>query len=123
MTIVNERVLVADDDANVRAYLADVLDAAGYEVTTSADGQEALECLDRWRPGAILLDVRMPRVDGRAFCERLGMRSDLADIPVLIMSSPDALDDRIPGCHAVGVLEKPFDRADLLAAVWVATQL
>ena len=71
MTIVNERVLVADDDANVRAYLDDVLDAAGYEVTTSADGQEALECLDRWRPGAILLDVRMPRIDGRAFCERL----------------------------------------------------
>ena len=58
------RVLVVDDDASIRQFIQMALEGGGYEVTTAEDGREALESVRRTPPGVILLDMRMPVMDG-----------------------------------------------------------
>ena len=119
--LARESVLVVDEDAGIRAFLTAALEEAGYEVRAAADGAEALDVLATWRPGAVLLDLWMPRLDGWAFCERLAARPDLDGVAVVAMSAAENLRRPCRGVRPGATLEKPFDLADLLAAVWVVT--
>ena len=65
------RLLIADDEAAVRDALALVLDLNGFEVTTAADGREAMRTLSAQRPDAVILDVLMPGLDGLEVCRRI----------------------------------------------------
>ncbi len=65
------RVLVADDDRAVRESIAEILDHSGFDVTTACDGQEALEQIVAGGTDAVVLDLKMPRLDGLAVLERL----------------------------------------------------
>jgi len=116
-----ESVLVVDDDGDIRAFLTEALEEAGYEVRSARDGYAALTTLSAWRPGVVLLDLRMPRMDGWALCEQLAARSDLREVAVVAMSTRDNLAGPIAGVEPHARLEKPIDVPELLATLWVAT--
>ena len=112
-----ERLLVVDDDPDVRDSLGRALRCAGYAVTTAVHGADALDTLARRPVDLIVLDVLMPIVDGFDACRRLRMRGD--DTPVLVLTARDAIDDRVTGLAAGAddYLVKPFALRELLARV------
>jgi CheY-like chemotaxis protein len=104
------RVLIVEDDACIREALAECVASLGIEVITSADGQDGLEQLRPGRlPDAILLDLRMPRLDGNGFLVALRANPATADIPVIVMT---ASHDQLQG-PVRAFLEKPFDLDEL----------
>jgi two-component system, OmpR family, response regulator MprA len=111
------RLLVVDDDPDVRDSLARALRYAGYAVTTARHGAEALDSLARSPADLIVLDVLMPMVDGFDACRRLRRRGD--DTPVLVLTARDAVDDRVTGLEAGAddYLVKPFALRELLARI------
>ncbi|MET0593204.1 MAG: response regulator, partial [Polyangiaceae bacterium] len=104
-----ESVLVVDDDEDIRQTLASLLEAEGYHVNLAVDGGDALRTLaDRPLPDVILLDLAMPRVDGREFRIRQRQDARLASIPVIIISAERGMttDPSLVGSH---FLRKPVD--------------
>lgn len=108
-------VLVVDDDQAVRDSLARSLTYSGYEVTTAANGVEAMERLSSWRPDAVVMDVMMPRMDGLEVTRRLRISGN--DVPMLLLTARDSVTDRVDGLDAGGddYLVKPFALDELLA--------
>jgi two-component system, OmpR family, response regulator MprA len=112
-----ERLLVVDDDHDVRDSLERALRHAGYAVTTAVHGGDALDSLARSPVDLIVLDVLMPIVDGFDACRRLRERGDVT--PILVLTARDAIDDRVTGLEvgADDYLVKPFALRELLARV------
>jgi len=111
------RLLVVDDDPDVRLSLKRALHCAGYSVTMAEHGAAALDCL-AWTPvDLIVLDVLMPMVDGFDTCRRLRERGDAT--PILVLTAKDGIDDRVTGLElgADDYLVKPFALRELLARV------
>jgi len=77
------RVLVIDDERDIRENLEEILEAEGYEVRAAANGLDALAVLRDWVPDAILLDIMMPRMDGALFRAQQKERPELADTVVI----------------------------------------
>jgi CheY-like chemotaxis protein len=105
--------------ADTRETLCELLAAQGFAPLSAKDGGAALALLlvlpyDEHRPDAILLDLRMPRVDGWAFLQELRANRYLREIPVLVITAAD--DERVPADTA-GRFKKPVDRAARLTAV------
>ena len=113
-------VLVVDDDPDILEAICDVLEREGYRVARARQGQEALDRVGEERPGAILLDLMMPVMDGVAFAEALRARTGGAPIPIVVISA-DGNPQRAEAVGAQGYLAKPFDIDALLAQVAVAT--
>jgi two-component system chemotaxis response regulator CheY len=112
------RILVIDDDGDIRAILGMVLAAEGHEVETAIDGAAGLDRLrESPRPSLILLDMMMPRLDGEGFLR--AMRSDplTADIPVVILTGHPTARRTAAELGAAGYLVKPVELVDLLSAV------
>src|SRR6476646_5940840 len=109
------RVLVAEDDKSVRDSLVRALTFEGYDVTTAADGAEALMAVLDTQPDVILLDVLMPHVDGLTACRKLRERGDRT--PVLMLTARHEVSDRVAGLDAGAddYLVKPFALDELLA--------
>ncbi|MBV8983291.1 MAG: response regulator transcription factor [Acidimicrobiia bacterium] len=109
------RVLVADDDVAVRSSLERALRLEGYEVTLAADGRSTLDEVITSPPDALVLDVRMPEVDGLEVCRRLRAMAD--PTPVLMLTARDSVSDRVEGLDAGAddYLVKPFALPELLA--------
>jgi two-component system response regulator MprA len=109
------RLLVADDEAAVREALALVLDLDGFEVTTAADGQEAIRTVAAQRPDAVILDVLMPGLDGLEVCRRIRATGDRT--PVLMLTARAEVSERVAGLEAGAddYLVKPFAREELIA--------
>jgi two-component system response regulator MprA len=115
------RILVAEDDAEIRQALTDMIEISGYQVRAVANGAEALDMLATWRPDAIILDMLMPEMDGPAFLERLRAWDDGAAIPVILLSAMRDLASRTSGLPVAAVVAKPFDVDDLqstLDRIW-----
>jgi CheY-like chemotaxis protein len=110
------RVLVIDDDESIRQIVAIVLGDEGFEVRSAANGQLALELLDDFDPDIILLDVRMPILDGFGFAEAYRARPGRHASIVAFVAALHAEHDH-ERIGASAVLEKPFDLEDLLRAV------
>ncbi len=108
-------VLVVDDDAAIREALERVLRAEGFAVSTADGGRAALASVAREPPAAVVLDVTMPDLGGRAVCARL--RSDGVRTPILILSARDEVEDRVAGLQAGAddYLVKPFAVEELVA--------
>jgi two-component system, OmpR family, response regulator MprA len=111
------KLLVVDDDPDVRDSLQRALRLAGYTVTTAVHGADALDQLARSPVDLIVLDVLMPIVDGFDACRRLRERGNAT--PVLVLTARDELDDRVAGLDAGAddYLVKPFALRELLARV------
>ncbi|MFG2630551.1 response regulator transcription factor [Streptomyces sp. NPDC048473] len=111
------KVLVVDDDPEVRSAVADGLRVEGYEVREAADGLAALSEVAAWQPDAIVLDVMMPVMDGLAVCRRLRALDDRT--PVIVLTALDSVSERVDGLDAGAddYLVKPFALDELTARV------
>jgi two-component system, OmpR family, response regulator MprA len=111
------RVLVVDDDPDVRDSLARALRLSGYAVTTAVHGADALTAVARSPLDLIVRDVQMPVLDGFDTCRMLRARGDAT--PVLVLTARAAVDDRVTGLEvgADDYLVKPFALRELLARV------
>ena len=114
-----ETILIADDHESSRSGLQGLLELAGYRVITVGDGQGALDEFYRFHPDLLLLDVRMPGVDGIEVCRRIKGHRDSRLVPVVLITGQSANDDRVSGIEAGAddFLVKPVDREQLLARV------
>ena len=108
-------ILVVDDEAPIREALERALRLEGFAVECAPGGRTALEAVARRPPAAIVLDVTMPDMNGRAVCARL--RADGIRTPIMILSARDEVDDRVAGLQAGAddYLVKPFAVEELVA--------
>jgi DNA-binding response OmpR family regulator len=107
-------VLIVDDDRNLSLFLTTVLSLEGHEVVTSTDGTAALELLQTRDVDVIVLDLRMPRMDGRTFFRELRAKGN--NTPVLIASAYGAHEAQRE-LGAEGAVEKPFSPDTLARAI------
>jgi two-component system chemotaxis response regulator CheY len=111
-----ERILIVDDDESIRQIVRICLTDEGYEVYEAANGQVALNTLRELTPNLILLDLRMPVMDGwefaRAYVKMPGPRAPVVAFVAALNAEQDCAD-----LDAAGILAKPFDLDDLLGAV------
>lgn len=119
------RVLVADDNADMREYLTRILSMTGYEVTAVTDGVEALQAIRRDAPDLVVSDVMMPRLDGLELLARLRGDTRTASVPVLLLSARAGQEASIEGLQAGAddYLVKPFAAAEFLARVRANVEL
>jgi PAS domain S-box-containing protein len=119
------RVLVADDNADMREYLARLLRTAGYQVTTVTDGQAALDAVRADGADLVISDVMMPRLDGLGLVAALRADARTAAVPVLLLSARAGQEASIEGLRAGAddYLVKPFSAAELLARARASVEL
>ena len=113
-------VLIVDDDDETRISVAEVLEEAGYHTLTAGDGLAALELLrrePRRHPSLILLDLKMPKMDARAFRKEQERDPALKDIAVIVFSADDDVAEVAEQLRVCGHLHKPLGVKDLLHAV------
>jgi AmiR/NasT family two-component response regulator len=114
------RVVIAEDEALIRMDLAEMLVEEGYDVVGQAgDGARAVELAEQERPDLVILDVKMPVLDGIAAAERIA-RARIAPVVILTAFSQRELVDRARDAGAMAYLVKPFSRSDLLPAIEIA---
>jgi two-component system, chemotaxis family, chemotaxis protein CheY len=109
-------ILVVDDDSDLREFLRLMLTSMGFEVTSAANGQQALDVMESYNPDLILLDMKMPVMNGWEFCAALEGRVAPRPPIVVLTAAPDPA-ARAAEVHADGWLGKPFEYADLEATV------
>jgi DNA-binding response OmpR family regulator len=110
------RILVVDDDDDIRGLLRALLERAGHEVSEAPDGRDGLRELYASSPDLVILDVAMPGLDGWAALERI---REVSDVPVLMLTARDAELERVRGLQsgADDYVVKPFGRQELVARV------
>jgi two-component system phosphate regulon response regulator PhoB len=111
----NSTVLIVEDDAALRELYRSTLTAAGYRVIAVEDGLDALRRIDHHPPHAVVLDLSLPRVDGRDVSRELKARPGTRDIPIIVVSGTDMKD--LNRHDFTCVLRKPIDLDALTAAV------
>ncbi|AOS45355.1 Sensory/regulatory protein RpfC [Lacunisphaera limnophila] len=110
------KILVVDDDKDIRTVITEILDQSGYEVFTAASGQQGLDLAGQILPNLIVLDLMMPGMDGWTVLTKLQHKPQLADIPVIILSGASGLEMAM-SLGAAAVLFKPVDANQLTAEI------
>jgi len=115
----NGIILAVDDSQDSLVMMTAILAAEGYDVRPADSGTLALASVESTKPDLILLDVRMPGMDGFEVCRRLKERADSREIPVVFISSLSDVKDCVEGLElgAVDFISKPFQRQELLARI------
>lgn len=116
------RVLIVDDDEDIRAYLEVTLELAGFEVVQAVDGETGLRAAFECEPALIVLDVMMPGLDGLEVLRRLRVDSRTSHLPVILLTAKAQPDDTVAGLEvgADDYVTKPFDAEVLLARIHAA---
>jgi two-component system OmpR family response regulator len=111
------RLLVVDDEPNIRDVLTQSLRFAGFEVHSAANGAEALALAEQHRPDLVVLDVMLPDFDGFAVTRKLRERG--RDMPVLFLTARDETDDKVTGLTVGGddYVTKPFSLVEVIARI------
>ena len=109
------KVLIIDDEEDVRKYLSAILRKHGYETVTASDGKEALTLVRSERPNLVTLDLMMPNQSGTDFYRQLAQDKELCETPVIVVSG-------LPGRHLAvrepaAVFDKPIDPAVFIDTV------
>ena len=113
------KVLVADDDENLRALISETLPKHRYEVYQAADGRQALDIIQGLKPDIVILDIMMPGIDGLEICRSVRENAQTRHIPVIMLTARAQLGDKLKGieCGADDYITKPFDPMELQARV------
>ncbi len=113
------RILVVEDDVNLRTILKLQLERAGYTVRTAEDGETALRLIDAEMPDLVFLDVMMPGMNGYEVCRRIKSDIATANIPVIMLTARSEQEDKVRGLTggANDYLTKPYELEELLARV------
>ena len=116
LTMPQPRILVVDDDTSIRSFVEMALDGEGYAVATATNGAQALAVTGQLQPDLILLDMRMPIMDGwtfaRAYRDKPGPHA-----PIVVITAATDAGERAREIQADGYLGKPFDLDELLGLV------
>jgi len=114
------RVVIAEDEALIRMDLAEMLAEEGYDVVGQAgDGETAIALVEEHRPDLVVLDVKMPRLDGIAAAQQIAAQR-IAPVVMLTAFSQRDLVERARDAGAMAYLVKPFSKADLVPAIEMA---
>ncbi|WP_319467247.1 DVU0259 family response regulator domain-containing protein [uncultured Pseudodesulfovibrio sp.] len=111
----SKKILIVDDDKEIRSYLSELLGDNGYETVTANDGAEAVEIAEQEKPDLITLDLEMPNEWGPRFYRKLSQDEELKRTPVVVISGLNGIKYAIP--KAIASLTKPFDADQLLKIV------
>ena len=119
MRLVSTRVLIAEDEPNLVESLSFILNREGYEVTAVFDGEAVLEQLRSTKPGLVILDVMLPKMNGFEVLKVIKGTPDLARVPVMILTAKGQDKDRktAEGFGADDFVTKPFSNADIVERV------
>lgn len=111
------KILIAEDDLNIRQGLVDALEMAGYEVREAPDGSETLRLYAQWRPDLLLLDVMMPKLSGFDVCRQI--RNGNPTLPIIMLTAKGEEIDKVLGLElgADDYVTKPFSLRELLARI------
>jgi CheY-like chemotaxis protein len=109
------RVLIVDDEEGFRDGVADLLGMEGYEVAIARDAVDAVRVLPEFRPEVILLDLRMPHLDGEGFLRGMSGLPASKRVPVVLISAKEDLEQIATRTGAAGFLNKPFEAPQLLS--------
>ncbi|MFI6598341.1 response regulator transcription factor [Nonomuraea sp. NPDC050536] len=116
MTVPEARLLVVDDEPNIRELFSASLRMAGFDVLTAADGRQALRVAEQSAPDLVMLDIMLPDLDGLAVAGRL--RSGGRRVPVLFVTAKDLPEDRIAGLGlGEDYVTKPFSLEEVIARI------
>lgn len=113
------RILVVEDETDIRELLEIVLMSRGYQVATAENGRVGLDILQSFRPDLVLADLSMPELDGLGFLEGKSRLSEVAAIPVIVLSARDKNGDVMQAIErgASNYITKPFDTAVVLSSI------
>lgn len=111
------KILVVDDDEDIRELIRIYLAGEGYSVTEASDGVEAMEIISNVQADLVILDIMMPHMDGWELCERL--RQDYPEMPMLMLSAKGETQDKLRGFRlgTDDYMVKPFDPLELVMRV------
>ena len=115
-----QHILVVDDSITTRTLEKNILEAAGYQVTTAIDGRQALEKLEAGSFDLVVMDVQMPHMDGFTLTQHLRESAQYRLLPIILVTSLDSREDREQGMRAGAdayIVKRGFDQAELLAAI------
>jgi CheY-like chemotaxis protein len=114
----SKRMLVVEDDRLTRDAFATILTRQGYAVRGAADGEEALDILrEGWQPDCVLLDLVMPRMDGKEFRSRQMHHQQWAAVPVVVISGDARVAEQAAFLGAADYVRKPVEPETLLEAI------
>lgn len=117
----NNTLLIIDDEATNIQLISDFLEAQGIEIMIAKNGADGISRAKKGQPDLILLDIRMPGMDGYEVCHQLKSDESTRDIPIIFMTGLTELDDKLKAFAVGGVdyITKPFQESELLARVSV----
>ena len=109
-------VVVADDDPGIRTIVSHLLEANGYYVVACGDGEGALQLTDQLKPALLVLDIKMPKLDGLSVCRKLRTKTD---VPVIFLTVVDDESEAVSAFEAGGddYIRKPFGARELVSRV------
>lgn len=121
----NGFILIVDDNATNLSVLSKTLKSAGFKVRVAVDGESAIEQVEYDPPELILLDIKMPGIDGFETCTRLKVNRATQDIPVIFLTALSETQDKLKGLSvgAVDYITKPFQEEEVLARVIIHLKL
>src|SRR5262249_25686453 len=113
--VANQRILIADDEPDIRLVLRTRLELDGFTVLEASDGAQAVRMAQAEKPDLIVLDVMMPEMDGVEVCNRLRASFDTRNIPVIMVTARAGNRDKLSGLEqgANDYITKPFDMKEL----------
>src|SRR5947209_6451192 len=117
VVMAGEKLLLVDDEENLRSMLEAALRHLGFDVYSAANGRDALAAIPELQPDMVVLDVMMPDLDGFEVCRRL--RTEGSKMPVLFLTAKDSTEDKVRGLTLGGddYLVKPFSLEELVARI------
>lgn len=111
-------ILIVDDEADLVKVTMFRLKSLGYNVITGVNGQEALDLVKEKRPDLVLLDLRLPAIDGFEVCKTIKADAALKDIPIVMFTaSTNEINEQAKSAGADGFLVKPFEQEQLMAVL------
>lgn len=116
----SKRILLVDDEADIRSVYTKTLGKEGYEVTTAKDGKEALEKLKEFKPHLVILDIMMPGMDGWEVAKKIRKDQVLGDIPIIILSVKSEIEDKVKSIEEAKTdrhLAKPIELSELIGTI------
>ena len=115
------RILIVDDEPDIRRLVGEALEVTGYDVHTAANGEEAIRAASLYIPDLVLLDIMMPDMDGFTVYERLRAKPIDLKSPIIFLTARRQIDDKLLGFEtgAADYITKPFHIKELLARVKV----
>lgn len=113
----NKKILVVDDEIDLVKGLTIILESKGYEVLSAFDGEEGMKKVEEENPDLIVLDIKMPKMDGYTFVKKIKANKSTEKVPIIILTAKDKMKDLFEIEGIKDYVVKPFKNEDLLGKI------